>query len=497
ITMASVRTADEYGGVMSSDLCELTALELSEKIGSREVSPVEVIQAVQARLDETEPFLNAYISRMDEEALATAKAAESEIMAGNYRGPLHGVPVAIKDNIAVAGTMTTAGAKVLANNLTPDDAEVVRRLKAAGAVIVGKTNMSEMAASGRSTNVHYGNMRNPWGPNHDASGSSGGSAITVAARQVPLALGTDAAGSVRMPAAACGIVGLKQTHGRVSTRGLIASQNVTGDHIGPFGRTVSDVALILETMAGYDPADPTTADRPVPNYLGALRTRLVDVTVGVSTNFFFDLLDPEVESATRTAISVLDQLGAKIVPVTIPGLEEFLASRIALSAEGLALHDPYLKAHADLYGDELRRRLLANYFISSRDLARANRIRRLLKERFAAVFQEVDLLATPGFAIPAAKLTDEQVTVTDFRTGQQVTGAFMMPVIRMTALFNMTGLPAVNVPSGFTSAGLPTSLQLIARPFEEELLLGSAHAYEQVNQWYTRKAPYVTAAVTA
>ncbi|MGE3912299.1 MAG: amidase, partial [Chloroflexota bacterium] len=258
-----------------------------------------------------------------------------------------------------------------------------------------------------------------------------------------------------------------------------------------------DVALILETMAGYDPADPTTADRPVPNYLGALRTRLVDVTVGVPTNFFFDLLDPEVESATRTAISVLEQLGAKIVPVTIPGLEEFLASRIALSAEGLALHDPYLKAHADQYGDELRRRLLANYFISSRDLARANRIRRLLKERFAAVFQEVDLLATPGFAIPAAKLTDEQVTVTDFRTGQQVTGAFMMPVIRMTALFNMTGLPAVNVPSGFTSAGLPTSLQLIARPFEEELLLGSAHAYEQVNQWYTRKPPYVTAAVTA
>lgn len=480
-----------------TNLCDLTALELAEQIGSRAVSPVEAIKAVQQRLDETEPFLNAYILRLDDEALAAAKTAEAEIMGGGYKGPLHGMPVAIKDNIAVAGTMTTAGARVLANNFTPDDAEVVRRLREAGAIIVGKTNMSEMAASGRSLNVHYGNMRNPWGPDHDASGSSGGSAITVAARQAPLALGTDAAGSVRMPAAACGVVGLKQTHGRVSTRGLIASQNVTGDHIGPFGRTVADVAMILETMAGYDPADPTSANRPVPSYRDALRTRLVDVKIGVPTNFFFDLLDPEVESATRTAIDTLADLGATIVPITIPDLEELLASRVALSTEGLALHDPYLRAHADQYGQELRHRLLANYFIPARDLARAHRARRLLKERFAVAFQEIDLLAAPGFAIPAAKLTDQTVTIKDFRSGEMVTGNFMWPVIRMTALFNMTGLPAVNVPSGFSSGGLPTSLQLIGRPFEDELVLGAAHAYEQVNEWYSRVPPYATNAVTA
>jgi Asp-tRNA(Asn)/Glu-tRNA(Gln) amidotransferase A subunit family amidase len=257
------------------------------------------------------------------------------------------------------------------------------------------------------------------------------------------------------------------------------------------------VALILETMAGYDPDDPTTADRPVPSYLNALRTRLVDVTVGVPTSYFFDLLDPEVEAATRTAIGVLEQLGATVVPVEIPDLEAMMAARTALSAEGLAFHDPHLRAHPELYGDELRRRLLANYFIPARDLARAHRARRVLKERFATAFEQVDLIATPGFAIPAAQLTDDTVTVKDFRTGEMVTGNFMWPVIRMTALFNMTGLPAINVPSGFTSAGLPTSLQLIARPFEEELLLGAAHAYEQVNQWYVCKPPFATAAVPA
>jgi aspartyl-tRNA(Asn)/glutamyl-tRNA(Gln) amidotransferase subunit A len=204
-----------------------------------------------------------------------------------------------------------------------------------------------------------------------------------------------------------------------------------------------------------------------------------------------------VEAATRTAIDVLADLGATVVPVTIPDLDEFLAARVALSAEGLALHDPYLRAHADQYGDELRRRLLANYFIPARDLARAHRARRLLKERFAAVFREVDLLATPGYAMPAISLDDPTITLKDFRTGEMVEAPTMMATIRQTALFNMTGLPAVNVPSGFTAAGLPTSLQLIARPFEEELLLGAAHAYEQVNRWYTRKPPYATAAVPA
>lgn len=482
---------------MATELTDLTALELAEQIGSRAVSPVDVIQAVHRRLDETEPFLNAYITRLDERALAEAQAAEAEITAGKYRGPLHGVPVAIKDNIAVGGAVTTAGSKVLADNLTPDDAEVVRRLRAAGAIIVGKTNMFEMAAGPRSTNVHYGNARNPWGPNHDASGSSGGSAITVAARQVPLSLGTDAGGSVRLPAAVTGTVGYKQTHGLVSTRGLLASGNVTGDHIGPFGRTVADVALILEAMSGYDPGDPTSANRPVPAFREALRTRLTDVRVGVPTNFFFDLAHPEVERGVRNAIGVLEQLGATLVPITIPDLEEMLAARVPLSAEGLALHDPYLRQHGELYSDPLRRQYLANYFIPGRDLARANRVRRLVKERFEEAFQTVDLLATPACVTPALALTDESITVMNFLTGKLEEGPVARIMIRMTALFNSTGLPAISTPAGFTEAGLPIGLQLIGRPFEDELVLGAAHAYEQATNWHTVKPPYVTSAVPA
>jgi aspartyl-tRNA(Asn)/glutamyl-tRNA(Gln) amidotransferase subunit A len=478
-----------------AELYELTALELGPKIASGAVSPVEVVRAVQQRLDETEPFLNAYISRTDEQALADAARAEQETASGHYRGPLHGVPIAIKDNIAVAGTFTTAGSKVLSGNLTTEDAEVVRRLRAEGAIVVGKANMFEMAAGGRSINPHYGNARNPWGPNHDASGSSGGSAITVAASQVPLSLGTDAAGSVRMPASVTGVVGLKQTHGRVSTRGLIASQNVTGDHIGPMARTVADVALILETIAGYDPLDPTSADRPVPAYREALRTDLKGVRVGVPTNYYFDLLDPEVEAGVQAAIGVLEQLGASLVRVTIPDLEEMMQARLGLSAEGLALHDPYLRAHPELYSDELRRRLLANYFIPARDLARANRVRRLLKERFAMAFQQIDLLATPTTASPSIPLTEDSLTLHDNRTGETVTMPGTMGMIRLTAPSNLTGLPSISVPGGFTAAGLPVGFQMTARPFEEELLLGAAHAFEQATEWHTRRPSYVRAAV--
>lgn len=482
---------------MATDLCDLTALELADQIGSRQVSPVEVVRAVQARLDATEPFLNAYILRLDEEALSAARAAEAEIAAGAYRGPLHGVPIAIKDNIEVAGTPTTAGSTVLADNRATEDAEVVRRLRAAGAVVIGKTNMSEMAASGRSLNVHTGNMRNPWGPNNDAGGSSGGSAVTVAARQVPLSLGTDAGGSVRIPAAVTGLVGLKQTHRLVSTRGLLASGNVTVDHIGPLARTVADVALVLEAMAGHDPRDPTSADRPVPAYRAALRGDLAGLRVGVPTEFFFDLLDPEVESGVRAAIDVLAGLGATVVPVPIHDLEALLLARNSLTAEGLAFHDPYLRSSAELYGDELRRRLLANYFITGRDLARANRARRILKERFQAAFEGVDLLATPGCITPSRPLTDETLTVTDFRTGEPAELPLMTSMSRMTALFNGTGHPASCQPAGFTAGGLPISLQLVGRPFEDAVVLGAAHAYEQATGWYTRRPPYLTAEAAA
>lgn len=482
---------------MTTDLLDLTALALAGKVERREVSPVEIVQAVQQRLDETEPFLNAFISRRDEQALAEARTAEAEIAAGRYKGPLHGLPVAIKDNIAVAGTISTAGAKFLANNATPDDAEAVAQLKLAGAIVVGKTNMFELAVGNRSINPHYGDARNPWGRNHDAGGSSGGSAVAVAARQAPLALGTDAAGSVRMPSSVSGIVGLKQTQGRVSGRGIVASQNVTVDHIGPMARTVADAALLLEAIAGYDPSCPTTQDRPVPPYRTLLRETLTGVRVGVPTNYYFDLVEPAVEAGVRSAIRVLEELGATTIPIEIPDLEELMAARIALSAEGLALHDPWLRAHPEQYGAELRRRLLANYFIPSRDLARAYRVRRLLKERFAAVFEQIDLLAAPTTPITTFPLDATEAPVRDNRTGETVLRPVAVLMMRLTSPGNVSGLPAISVPGGFTSTGFPIGFQMLARPFEEELLLGAAHAFEQATGWFARKPPYVTAAVPA
>jgi aspartyl-tRNA(Asn)/glutamyl-tRNA(Gln) amidotransferase subunit A len=480
-----------------TDLLGLTALDLAGLIERREVSPVDLMRTVHQRLDETEPFLNAFISRRDDEALAEAQAAEAEIVGGRYRGPLHGLPVAIKDNIAVAGTISTAGAKFLKENLTTEDAEAVRRLKAAGAIVIGKTNMFELAVGNRSVNPHYGNARNPWGPNHDAGGSSGGSAVAVAARQVPLALGTDAAGSVRMPSSVSGIVGLKQTQGRVSARGIVASQNATVDHIGPMARSVADAALLLETIAGYDPACPTTVDRPVPPYRALLRDDLSGVKVGVPANYYFDLIDPEVEAGVRAAIRVLEELGASTQLVHIPQLEEMMHARLAFGLEGLALHDPWLRAHPEQYSDELRRRLLANYFIPGRDLARANRVRRLLKERFAAIFEQVDLIAAPATPITSFPLDATTVPVRESKTGQVVERPVSTLMMRLTSPGNLSGLPAITVPGGFTSADLPIGFQLVGRPFEEELLLGAAHAYEQATAWYTRTPPYVRAAVAA
>jgi len=480
-----------------SDLLALSAIDLAALIERREVSPVDVMRAVSANLDDTEPFLNAFCSRRDDEALAEAQAAEAEIMAGGYKGPLHGLPLAVKENIAVAGTISTAGAKFLKDNYNTEDAEAVARLRAAGAIVVGKTNMFELAVGSRSVNPHYGNSRNPWGPNHDASGSSGGSAVAVAARQVPLALGTDAAGSVRMPASMTGIVGLKQTQGRVSARGIIASQNVTVDHIGPMTRTVADTAMMLQVMAGYDPACATVADRPVPDYRAALRTDLSGLKVGVPTNYYFDVIDPEVETGVRSAIRVLEELGATAVPVEIPQLEEMMCARVALGAEGLALHDPWLRAHPQEYSDELRRRLLANYFIPGRDLARANRVRRILKERLAAVMAEVDLMATPTTPVTTFPLDETTVTVLDKRAGEMKQVPPMMLTLRLTSPGNFSGLPMINVPGGFTSAGFPIGFQLIARPFAEETLLGTAYAYEQATAWHTHTPPYMRVAVPA
>lgn len=482
-------------------LLDLTAIELSHLIATRQVSPVEVLRAVQRRLDETEPIVNAYISRRDEEALREAGAAEREIQRGDYRGPLHGVPLAVKDNVAVAGTATTAGSKVLARNVASEDAEAVARLRAAGAIVVGKTNLHEFAYGATSINPHYGAVRNPWRPDCIAAGSSGGSAATVAARQLPLAVGTDAAGSIRMPASVCGVVGVKATYGRVSARGLLASHNSTVDHVGPMARTVADAALMLDVMAGFDPLDPTSidrrGDRPTGGYLAALEERadLRGIRVGVPADYFFDLVDPEVDAIVRVAIEELRGLGADVVDVHLPDLEDMMPLRLALFADGLAFHGASLRAHLDLYGEDVRRRLLVDHFVQAHDVARATRVRRLMQIQFAEAFRETDVIVAPATATAAVGLAQRMVTVLDRRSGEHVAQPTELFLLRVTAPANLVGIPAMSVPAGFTADGRPVGLQLMAQPFEEALMLTTAHVYEQATRWFER-APVLTLAQT-
>ena len=474
---------------MAEELLALTALELAQRLERRALSPVELVRAVYARLDATEPRWHCFVLRTEETAFAEARQAEAEIAAGRYRGPLHGLPLAVKDNIAVANTVTAAGAQCLRDYWTPHDAEVVRRLRAAGAIVVGKTNLHELALGSTTNNPWFGATRNPWAPDRVPGGSSGGSAAAVAGRQVPLALGTDSADSVRMAASLCGIVGLKPTHGRVSLRGLVASMTVTTDHIGPMTRTVADAALLLETMAGYDPADPFSLDRPSSVYRAALGRSVRGVRVGVPRNYFFDLCDPEVEAGVRTAIGELARLGVLVREVPIPDLEELMHLRAGLAGEALAFLDPYLRQHPEQISPALRARLYAAYLVSAGDYARANRVRRLLMERFAAVLREVDLLAAPATIVPAFPIDSDTVPARDFRTGEAVELPWTTALVRNTAPANLTGLPSISVPAGFTRAGLPFGLLLTGRPFEEELLLAVAYAYEQATRWYLHAPP--------
>lgn len=469
---------------MPDELTALTAGELARRIQARDVSPVEVVDQTLARVAATEPLINAFISLVVDQARADASVAEAEIAAGNYRGPLHGIPLAVKDNIAVRNTITTGGAKFLEDNTTPDDAEAVRRLRAAGAIVIGKTNLHELAFGSTTINPHFGTTRNPWNLDCVAGGSSGGSAAALAARQAPLALGTDHAGSIRIPASLCNVVGLKPTHGLVSVRGLVGSRNVTADHVGPMARTVADVAAMLDVIAGHDPRDPLSLDRRAGDYTAALQGEdLRGLRVGVPANFYFDVIDPDVEAIVRTAIDQLERFGATLIETRLPDMEAMVGVRVALGAEGLAFADPYLKAAPEQFSDELRRTLLALYFVSARDLARGNRVRRLLTNELAAVFNDVDVLASPTTSTAAFPVTAKTVTFRDNRTGGDVDVPAGRSLIRSTWPTNLTGQPAISVPAGFTAAGLPVGLQLTAAAFDEATLLRTAYAYEQATGW--------------
>jgi aspartyl-tRNA(Asn)/glutamyl-tRNA(Gln) amidotransferase subunit A len=466
------------------DLAYLSVEALGERLRRRELSPVEITRVYLDRIAALDPELHACITVTAEPALADAAAAERAIAAGQYRGPLHGVPLAIKDLFYTAGVRTTAGSRILANFVPTEDATVVARLRAAGALSLGKTNMEEFAYGATSLNPHYGACRNPWDPERIAGGSSGGSAAAVAAGLAPAALGSDSGGSIRQPAALCGLVGLKPSYGRVSKHGVVPL-SWSQDHVGPMTRTVRDAALLLQALAGHDPRDPASSDAPVPDYLERIEQGVAGLRVGLPREFFFERVDPATEAAVRGAARALEGLGARVEEVPLPqAAPAFAAGAAILFAEATAYHERWLRTRPQDYDPAVLARLRVGSALLATDYLKAQRARRVLVEQVVRTFDAVDVLLTPTAAVPAPR-RDENVIRWPDGSDEDVRGA----TLRFTRVFNLLGLPAVSVPCGMTASGLPLGAQLVGPPFAEATVLRAARAYEQAEPWEGRRPP--------
>lgn len=460
----------------------LTIAELAPLFRRRALSPVEVVRAVLARIDALEGQLGAYVTVLRDGALAAAAEAEREIGAGAYRGPLHGIPIALKDLVATRGIRTTAGSRVLADWVPDRDATIVDRLRQAGAILLGKTHLHEFAYGPTGVNPHYGTPRNPWDPARIPGGSSSGSGVAVAAGLCVAAIGTDTGGSVRIPASLCGIVGLKPTYGRVSRRGVVPLA-WSLDHVGPMTRCVADAALILQALAGPDPEDLTTVDLPPPA-LAAAPGDLRGLAIGVPRDHFFEAVAPETEEAVRKAIATLEGLGARAEEVSLPNIHRAGPTSVAIIAsEALAYHEDLLRTRWREYGAEVRTRLASGRAILAAQYLRAQRARQVLRQEVDRALGRVEILAAPTTAVPATRLDEAEV-----RVGGR-TEDVRWALIRLTRPLNVTGHPAISIPCGFTAAGLPVGLQLIGRRFDEATLLRVAHAYEAAAPWRGRRLP--------
>jgi aspartyl-tRNA(Asn)/glutamyl-tRNA(Gln) amidotransferase subunit A len=450
-------------------------LETSELLRKGTVSPVELATECLARIEKLNPTLNAFITVTADSALAEARKAEAEIRRGDWRGPLHGIPLALKDLIGTAGVRTTAASLMFKDRVPTEDAEVVCRLNAAGAVLLGKQNLHEFAYGGSSMVSAYGEVRNAWNAARISGGSSGGSATAVAAGMGYGAIGTDTAGSVREPSALCGVVGLKPTYGRVSARGVIPL-SISLDHVGPIGRTVGDVAAMLAAIAGYDAGDKSTVDAPVEDYVPALRESLQPFRVGVPRNFFFDDLDKEVAAATTYALSGLAALGGEIRDIEL----QVPTDRTLQSAESYAFHARFAARSPELYQPETLRRILTGKNISSDALLECRRGLERTRREIASVFADVDVIVTPATPIVAP-------TIAELKLDPDLLRPHELLLLRNTRPINVWGLPAISVPCGFTEGGLPIGLQIVGPHWGESRVLQIAYAYEQATAWHKRR----------
>ena len=462
----------------------LSATQLSDLIRSREVSPVEATEAYLERISEIDGKLNSYITVCREEALAAAQEAEREIASGGYRGPLHGVPVAVKDQLNTRGIRTTGGSTILADNVPDEDATVIAKLKDAGSILLGKLNMSEFA-SGDAFRHPYGRPRNPWDLTRNPGTSSSGSGAATAAGLCATSLGEDTGGSIRGPATFCGLVGIRPTWGRVSRYGMQGAA-WSMDTAGPISRTVSDCAMTLEAIAGHDPKDPYTWDAPVPNYTAALNGDIRGLKIGVvKERVYTEVVDSEVGEAVIRAIAQLGDLGAEIEEVSMPLMVHSAAvSSAIIMVDSAALHRKTIAERLGEYDYNNQVRLLAGSILPAQAYHKSLRLRHAIRQEILDALDRVDLLVMPTSSIPSSVIPERagigsKQEVLDGYAGRR----------SFTSPYNLAGVPALSVPCGFTAGDqpLPIGLQIAGRPFDEGTVLNAAYAYEQANDWYLRR----------
>jgi aspartyl-tRNA(Asn)/glutamyl-tRNA(Gln) amidotransferase subunit A len=462
--------------VTPTELHWLTIADAARLIESRRLSPLELTDALLARIDALDPQLNAFLLPTPERARGQAKAAEREIMAGRYRGPLHGIPFGLKDIYATAGIRTTSHSKICENLVPTEDATTAAKLYQAGGVLLGKLATHEFAHGGPSFDLPWPPARNPWNRDHFTGGSSSGAGAAVAAGFVPAALGSDTGGSIRGPAALCGIVGLKPTYGLVSRAGVYAN-SFTFDHAGPMTWTVEDCAILLQAIAGYDPKDPASANRPIPDYRGALTGDIRGLRIGIVRHLYEDdiTVAPEVRAALEEAYAVFRSLGATLEDVRIRPAADYYAVKITIAeSEQYAIHEEELRTRPGDFGADFLGRALPAVLYSGTDYVQAQRERRLMVAQMTPIYEKFDVLVTPTAPGPAPRLGTWR-TISFWQNSS------------LTTPFNVTAGPALAQCMGFTPIGLPLSLQLAGRPFDEATVLRAAHAYETATNWRSRR----------
>ncbi len=457
---------------MSNELNRMTISQLAPKVKSCKISPVDITLDVLEQIEKLDPLLNAYITVDAEGALKAARTAQRQIAKGKYLGPLHGIPISLKDLYDTKGMRTTAGSKIMADRVPDEDATSVAQLRSAGAVIVGKTNLHEFAFGSTTQNPHYGGTRNPYDTKRIPGGSSGGSASALAADMCIASTGSDTGGSIRTPSALCGTVGLKPTYGRVSLHGIVPLA-WSLDHVGPMTKCVRDAAIMLSAMAGHDPKDPTSANEKVPAFTRALKKDVKRLRIGIDPAFCFSMVDDEVAASVENALRTLEGLGARIVEVHLPNIElTSVVESILITTEPAAYHEDNLRNRGADYGDDVRALLEGGSVFSAVHYIKAQRLRRIIQQEFARAFEKIDLFAMPGAPVAAPPIGAETVSI----AGTEVD--IPMALIRFACPSNLTGLPAISVPCGLSNEGLPMGLQLVGRAFDEATLLRAAYAFE-------------------